>query len=96
MVGENYSKPPLISIEVDKAETCKEMVINGLGYAILPSMILDDIDGLYKSEIRTKNNEAILRKTWMFYHEESLKLSMVKAFVTFIENIDFYSINKRK
>ncbi|MEK5521627.1 LysR family transcriptional regulator [Heyndrickxia sporothermodurans] len=94
--GENYSKPPLISIEVDKAETCKEMVINGLGYAILPSMILDDIDGLYKSEIRTKNNEAILRKTWMFYHEESLKLSMVKAFVTFIENIDFYSINKRK
>ncbi|MCM3452432.1 LysR family transcriptional regulator [Heyndrickxia oleronia] len=92
--AENYSQPPLISIEVDKSETCKEMVINGLGYAIMSSMTLDDIDDLHKIEIKTKDNEPILRKTWMFYHEESLKLSMVHAFVQFITEIDFYHFDK--
>lgn len=91
---ENYSQPPLISIEVDKSETCKEMVINGLGYAIMSSMTLDDIDDLHKIEIKTKDNEPILRKTWMFYHEESLKLTMVNAFVQFIMEIDFYHFDK--
>lgn len=94
--AENFSQPPSVSIDVDKAETCKEMVINGLGYAIMPSMILDDIDGLYKVEIKTKHDEPILRKTWMFYHEESLNLSMVKAFVSFIESIDFYNFDRSK
>lgn len=57
-------------------------------------MTLDDIDDLHKIEIKTKDNEPILRKTWMFYHEESLKLSMVHAFVQFITEIDFYHFDK--
>ncbi|MFC3884133.1 LysR family transcriptional regulator [Bacillus songklensis] len=91
--AENYSQPPLVSIEVDKADTCKKMVMNGLGYAIMPSMILKDIDDVHKVDIKTKDGEPILRKTWMFYHEESLKLNMVKAFVTFIEGVDLYNLD---
>lgn len=86
--AENYSQPPLTSIEVDKADTCKEMVVNGLGYAIMSSMLFNGIDDIHKIDIRTKEGEPILRKTWMIYHEDSLKLNMVKAFVTFMEGID--------
>ena len=73
---------------MDKADTCKKMVVNGLGYAILPSMILSDVDDLHKIVIETVDGEPIMRKTWMFFHEESLQLNIVKAFVDFIGNLD--------
>ncbi|OXS74749.1 LysR family transcriptional regulator [Domibacillus enclensis] len=91
--GENYAKPPLISIDVDKAGTCKNMVANGLGYAILPSMILDDLDDLHKVELTDAAGKPIIRKSWMFFHEESLQLNIVKAFVAFIERIDLKEIH---
>lgn len=90
--AENYSQPPLVSINVDKADTCKKMVANGLGYAILPNMLLDDLENIHRYEIRKKNGEKIFRKTWMFYQQESLELNIVKAFVEFIEGIDLESI----
>ena len=90
--NENYSQPPLVSIDVDKADTCKKMVANGLGYAILPSLFINDLDDIHKYEIRTKDGDKIIRKTWMFYHEESLELNIVKAFVEFVEGMDMESI----
>ncbi|MFP5110593.1 LysR family transcriptional regulator [Neobacillus sp. C211] len=84
--SEHFTQPPLVSIEVDKVDTCKKMVVNGLGYAILPSLILNDVNDVYKTDITTIDGNPIVRKTWMFYHKDSLELNIVKAFVEFMEN----------
>lgn len=95
--SENFTQPPHVSIEVDKADTCKKMVLNGLGYAILPSMLLNDSDDIYKIDIKTIDGNPLIRKTWMLYHEESLKLNIVKAFVDFIEDANLKdSLNNLK
>lgn len=83
--SEHFTQPPLINIEVDKAHTCKKMVANGLGYAILPSMILNDVHDIYKMDISTIDGKPLVRRTWMLYHEDSLQLNIVKAFVHFME-----------
>ncbi|MED4584656.1 LysR family transcriptional regulator [Brevibacillus choshinensis] len=85
---EHYSQPPLIGMEVDKADTCSEMVASGLGYAILPRVVLNGKDDLFMIELTTEAGEPIKRKTWMFYHADSMELQMVKAFVSFMEQID--------
>ncbi len=87
--SENFSKSPMIAMKVDRGDTCREMVINGLGYAILPSMFVDDIDSLYKIPLLTSENQPITRKTWMFYHQESLEKNVVRAFVHFMDGMDF-------
>src|SRR5690606_28856638 len=69
---ENFSQPSQVSIEVDKVDTCKKMVVNGLGYAIMPTLILSDVEDLHKIIIKSKDGMPIIRKTWMFYYEESL------------------------
>ncbi len=84
---ENYTQPPCISIEVDQVDTCKEMVINGLGYGILSSRMLKDIEGLYKIDLTDQKGNPILRRTWMYYHKESLEWNVVKTFVNFIESL---------
>lgn len=85
--AENYTQPPLISIEVDQVDTCKEMVINGLGYGIMSSRMLKDIKELEKQDLTDQNGKPILRRTWMYYHKESMEWNVVKAFVNFIETL---------
>ena len=87
-----FSHPPLIGMEVDKADTCREMVMNGLGYGILPSVLVENDKDLYKINIQDEKGEFLVRKTWMFYHEQSLELKLVSEFVRFVEEIDFKNL----
>lgn len=87
--NENFSLPPSMSMEVDQLDTCKEMVVNGFGYAIIPSSILAGIDNLYKIPITKKDGEPILQRAWMVYHEDSTEINVVRAFVDFVASYDF-------
>ncbi|RBW68595.1 LysR family transcriptional regulator [Bacillus taeanensis] len=84
-----FSEPPLIGMEVDKADTCKEMVMNGLGYGILPSVLVEDNKSLYYMKLQDENGKPLVRKTWMLYYEESLEIKAIKEFVNFVKKLDF-------
>lgn len=84
---ENFNKPPSITMEVDHMETCKEMVVNGLGFAIIPSIVLGDGEDMYHIQLRTKHGEPIKRNTWMIYRKESLQIPLIGTFVEFIKNM---------
>lgn len=89
---QNFSSLPFVGMEVDRIDSCKEMVAKDLGYAFLPGAVLDINDGLHKLQMKTKEGEALSRSTWMFYHEESLKIALVKTFVDYVNNLDFYAL----
>ncbi|WP_209124588.1 LysR family transcriptional regulator [Alkalihalobacillus sp. BA299] len=81
-----FSQPPLIIMEVDKLAACREMVLTGLGYGIIPRYMLNNNDnGLYIHDLKTPKNKAIFRKLSMFYRTNDLSLSVVKVFVDFIK-----------
>ncbi|WP_017437650.1 LysR family transcriptional regulator [Saccharococcus caldoxylosilyticus] len=82
---ESFDVPPNITMEVDLIDTCREMVIHGLGYAILPGICVKGLDNLYKYEIYSKNNKDFSRKTWLIFRNTSLDLSKVSAFVDFMQ-----------
>ncbi|ETI69220.1 LysR family transcriptional regulator [Neobacillus vireti] len=84
----NFEQPPFVGMMVDKVDTCKEMIINGLGYAIVPRFILNDVQDLYLIDIKDKKGNPLLRKTWMYYHEDALEMKMVKLFVDLVESLD--------
>ncbi|TDF95143.1 LysR family transcriptional regulator [Paenibacillus piri] len=86
--SENYAHPPFIGMEVDKVETCREMVIRGLGYAIVPTLVLEGFTDMHKVTIADKKGQPLIRRTWMYYHEESLQLNLVQAFVQFVQQLD--------
>lgn len=84
---ETFEQPPSITMEVDRIDTCKQMVLMGLGYAILPSICLQKDDDVHKIKLTKKNNkhEHITRNTWLLYRKRSLSLSAVNAFVDFLK-----------
>lgn len=88
----NYNENPYINIQVNQVETCKEMVINGLGYAILANLVVEPYPELYTKPIRNRKGEKITRKTSMYYHKDSLKLNVVKAFIHFVRKLDMKTL----
>lgn len=89
----HFSVPPLINMEVDRIDTCFEMVKNSLGYGIFPSISLKNQKDLFMEEITDPKGHPILRETWLFYREHSLELPTIKAFVNFLESqISIHSI----
>lgn len=91
--SENFSQPPKIGMTVSQLDICKGMVINGLGYGIVPSTILDDVEYIHKIFITDKEGNQIIRRTWMLYQKEILELKMVRLFVDFAKAADFSKFN---
>src|SRR5690625_7565934 len=83
----NYKENPYVNIQVNQVETCKEMIINKLGYAILANLVVHPYPELTVKTLHSPSGEPITRKTWMYYHAESLQLNIVQAFVSFIRTL---------
>lgn len=86
---ENFREPPYISMEVDKLDTCIEMVVNGLGYAIMPSKRLRCEKQLFSIVLKDKQEKPHVRSAAVIYHKELLELKIVQAFIDFVEGFDF-------
>lgn len=82
---ENFSAPPIISMQVDKLVNCKEMVRHGLGYALLPERIIKDVEDIHKIYLTNSAGNKITRKTWMFYKEKAACTPMLPIFIDFIK-----------
>lgn len=86
---ERFTLPPLITMQADTFEICKEMVKNDLGYAIIPEIFLEPGDDLHKMALSHKNGAAITLSTWMLHGESSTRLAIVDRFVKLLKTIDF-------
>ncbi|WP_338448690.1 LysR family transcriptional regulator [Niallia oryzisoli] len=81
---DRYSEPPFIMMETDRLDTCKEMVKNDLGIAIVPQICLQPSDNLQIHELSYHDGEPVNRYTWLMYNQDSLQLSTVKNFINFL------------
>ncbi len=86
-----YNAPPTISMNVDRVDTCKEMVLNGLGYAFLPGMIIRDTPELETIVLTDAAGQPLSRKTWMLYHHSVENVRFAKVFIDFVRSIPFAS-----
>jgi len=80
----HFNVPQQVAIHTDRSDTCREMAMNGLGYAILPEICLDD-STLYKFPLTDEQGELIYRDTWLAYPNHLVGLKQVEAFVDFLK-----------
>ena len=78
----HFSSNPKRQIIVDQIETCKQMALNGIGYAILPSITLTGQEDVHKIPL-TNNEEQfeLTRDTWLIGYDAAFELPQVDAFV---------------
>ncbi|MBY0012051.1 LysR family transcriptional regulator [Paenibacillus typhae] len=82
---QRFNKPSNVFMHVDNAEIAKRMVQNGLGYAIVPSIVLTEEDRqLYRAVLTGADSEAVTWSTWLLYKQEFMDIPAVAAFVQFV------------
>ncbi|MCI1823789.1 MAG: LysR family transcriptional regulator [Megasphaera sp.] len=84
-----FTKPPWITMRVDKLATCLEMIKANLGYGIVPYRILRDIDGIHVYNLQDKSGHGILRTTYLLYHPEVMNLRIASIFLDFVKQFPF-------
>ncbi|PMC35121.1 LysR family transcriptional regulator [Bacillus sp. UMB0899] len=81
-----FNTSPKRTIVVDQIETCKQMALNGIGYAILPSVTLkEEEQEVFKIPLLDDDGKPIERNTWLLGFESSFELKQVKAFLEIVE-----------
>ncbi|MGK9044225.1 LysR family transcriptional regulator [Mammaliicoccus vitulinus] len=80
-----FVEPSSIAIKVDNMETSKEFVQHGLGFSILPDILLKNNQDLYKIPCLDQNGNAMIRNTDMILKEQYLSNNVVRAFYEFMK-----------
>lgn len=82
----HFASNPKRQITVDQIETCKQMAVNGIGYAILPSITLAGTENVHMMPLTNNKEELELtRDTWLIGYESAFQLRQVEAFVDIVE-----------
>lgn len=81
-----FSSSPKHQITVDQIETCKQMALNGIGYAILPSITLTGEEDVNRINLVSDDEKfALTRDTWLIGYDSSFELRQVAAFVEIVQ-----------
>ncbi|MEK4484936.1 LysR family transcriptional regulator [Psychrobacillus sp. FSL H8-0484] len=82
----HFSINPKRQIIVDQIETCKQMALNGIGYAILPSITLTGHEDVQKIPLTNDEEQfELTRDTWLIGYDAAFDLPQVEAFVKIVK-----------
>lgn len=88
-----FSKPPHICMQVDILDTCHEMVRHGLGYAILPKIIVENDPDLHLEVMMDREERPLTRAAWMIYDNRASNIKLVERFIEFVRGIDVRALS---
>lgn len=82
----HFANKPGRQITVDQIETCKQLAINGIGYAILPAITLTGDEPVNKIPLLNSDEEfELTRDTWLIGYDSSFELKQVTAFTEIVQ-----------
>lgn len=82
----HFNQYPVRQITVDQIETCKQLALNGIGYAILPSITLTGDEVVNKVPLLNNEEEfELTRDTWLIGYESTFSLKQVDAFSQIVQ-----------
>lgn len=82
----NFKAAPHTTMEVNTMDIARQMVLHGLGWTILPTIGLPDIEALHTKPLLWPDGSPLLRKTWVLCSDEALALSTVHALLGYLKN----------
>jgi len=82
----HFKEPGVIGIRVNDLESCREMIFAGLGYGILPDLVLSGEHDLCVHPLIDSTGHPFFRHTWMVYQDDILQRQVSKAFYDFVKD----------
>lgn len=82
---DRFSEVPLIGMHANHGDTCREMVLAGLGYAIfLSNAFLSERSGLFELPLTYADGSPLIRRSWMVWQRDFFDIPLVRNFVDYM------------
>ena len=85
--AQNFRVPPKVTMNVDTADTCKEMVRAGLGYTFLTELCLRAEQELCCVPLSNSFGFPLTRQTWIYATDDAVNYIAVREFLAFISRV---------
>jgi DNA-binding transcriptional LysR family regulator len=83
--NEHFSVPPLMGMHANHGDTCRKMVLSGLGYGIFLSPdFIDQEDRLFKLPLFHKDGRPFTRKSWVVIPKGSYSIPTIRNFMDYM------------
>ena len=87
--NETFALSPKTTVHVNSLDLCKEMVFQGLGFGLLPSIFLQEKPEAHSHILKNRSGEPIERNTWLIYKKDVLNYKLAKDFFNYIKSNNF-------
>lgn len=84
--NDNFQQAPNIFGYVDSVDTCLEMVLQGLGWSVLPEIGLPNNGTLFKMPLTDKAGVPMHRSTYILYRNAHQEFPPLIAFVNYVKS----------
>lgn len=81
---ERFAVPYKESMVVDTLDICRHMVQRNLGWALMPSMGLEEFDTLNFQPLSWLDGTPVIRKTWICFGPYAKELPAARAFIDYV------------
>ncbi len=88
--NETFEEEPNQIFTCNSLTATLELIKNGLGWSILPSLSLENFDG-FKQEVHFKSKEKLTRETYISWNPVNM-IPLDKYFLDFL--LDYFGVNK--
>lgn len=82
--NERFSALPSVRMTTSNIDTALAFVKAGLGWSILPRIVLDDFNG-YIQPLTWLSGRPFNRSTWLCYYKESLRSPVIASFIDYLK-----------
>jgi len=84
--NERFAVKPSIGIKVDNVDICRGMVLNGTGYAIIPTVFVVNVFDLHQFIVRDNNGKPYELPTWLIYNKHNMENMANSTFLEFVRS----------
>jgi len=84
---QNFRVPPHVSMEVNNLDICLQMVMQGLGWSVMPMIGIKDRSHLYTEPLFWSDGSPLHRQTWIMLRNVTMNSIVVQTFIKFV--VDF-------
>jgi len=79
---DRFADPPLVGMHANHGDTCREMILAGLGYGIfLSHAFVGAAGGLFQLPLVYRDGSPLTRNSWMVWQKEFAEVPLVRNFI---------------
>lgn len=83
---DRFVDPPLIGMHANHGDTCREMILAGLGYGIfLSHAFVGAAGGLFQLPLDFRDGSPLTRNSWMVWQNEFAEIPLVRNFIDYMK-----------